>query len=230
MAVPWPEMRISIVIPALNEEGQILETLVPLQPLRRQGHEIILSDGGSRDRTLAISRGLVDRVVESVPGRAVQMNAGARQATGDFLLFLHADTRLPQGFEKLLEKAWVKGRQWGRFDVRLSGGHFLFRVVETLMNLRSRCSGIATGDQAIFVRHQTFKRVGGFPEIPLMEDIALSRLLKRQSRPCCIRERLVTSSRRWEKRGIVPTILLMWWLRLQFFFGMSPDKLARQYR
>jgi rSAM/selenodomain-associated transferase 2 len=221
--------RLSIVIPVLNEAGLIAEALVRLQPLRARGAELIVVDGGSTDGTADQAAPLVSRLVRAPKGRATQMNAGARAATGDILLFLHADTRLPEDADRVIAEAFAAGAVWGRFDVRLSGGHPLLRVVEALMNRRSRLTGIATGDQALFVRRDVFERAGGFPEIALMEDIALSRRLKRAARPACPRARVVASSRRWEENGIVRTILLMWWLRLRYFFGADPADLVRVY-
>ncbi len=222
--------HISVIIPVLDEAAEIVDCLHALADWRRRGHEVIVVDGGSRDATVERARGLADRVIASPPGRAIQMNRGAAVARGGILLFLHVDTRLPADADRLVAAA-LDGptHRWGRFDVRLSGRHPLLRVVETLMNLRSRLSGIATGDQAIFVRRTDFEAVGGFPEIALMEDIALSRRLKRLSRPCCLRERLVTSSRRWEANGIVHTICLMWWLRLAYFLGADPARLQGRY-
>lgn len=222
-------MKLSIIIPALNEAESIVTTLTPLQPLRTQGHEVILCDGGSSDDTVALVQSQVDLVVTSERGRAVQMNSGAAVASGDLLLFLHADTQLPENAATLIEAA-LNNRTWGRFDVRLSGNHWLLRVVEFLMNRRSRLTGICTGDQAIFIRQGLFRAVGGFPEIPLMEDIALSRALKPQSHPACITTPVITSSRRWEQHGILRTILLMWWLRMRYFFGSDPQPLAETYR
>jgi rSAM/selenodomain-associated transferase 2 len=221
--------RIAIILPVLNEEAHIAACLRALQPLRGDG-ELIVADGGSRDRTAALAEPLADRVIVAPRGRAAQMNAGARQAGGEILWFLHADSLPPPGAAELIRAALADpNRHWGRFDVRLSGRQPALRVVESLMNLRSRLTGIATGDQGIFVRRQTFERVGGYPAIALMEDIALSRLLKRQSRPACLRQRLRTSSRRWERDGIARTILLMWWLRLAWFLGADPDRLAGIY-
>ena len=177
-------------------------------------------DGGSEDGTHELASGLCDRVVAAPRGRATQMNAGAREASGDILVFLHADTRLPENF--IIRDNHV----WGRFDVRIEGRHPLLKVVAWSMNLRSRLTGIATGDQAIFVRRDAFP---GFPELPLMEDVAFSKLMKRRSRPACLRAKVVTSGRRWESRGVVRTIVLMWRLRLLFFLGMSPHELARRY-
>ena len=223
--------RISIVVPALNEAGGIRATLAPLQPLRARGHEVVVVDGGSTDGTPAIAAPLADRVVVSPRGRAVQQNAGAAAATGDVLLFLHADTTLPEGADaEVLERLGRSGRGWGRFDVRLSGRHPLLRVVERMIGLRSRLSGVATGDQAIFVRRDWFARVGGFPELPLMEDVAITKALRRLGPPLCLREAVVTSSRRWEERGIVRTIVLMWRLRWAYFRGADTAELARRYR
>jgi rSAM/selenodomain-associated transferase 2 len=214
--------RLSVVVPALNEAGGIRAALEALAPLRARGHEVILVDGGSSDGTVEMAAGLCDRVVKASRGRALQMNAGARAATGDVLLFLHADTRLPPRAEELILNSSI----WGRFDVQIEGRHPLLKVVAWAMNLRSRLTGIATGDQAIFVRRAAFP---GFPEIALMEDVALSKLLKRRCAPACLRARVVTSGRRWESRGVLRTIFLMWRLRFLYFLGASPERLARRY-
>ena len=225
------DMRISIVIPVLNEAALIAHTLSALQPWRAAGHELIVVDGGSDDATIALSEPVVDRIIRSSRGRSRQMNAGARLAGGEVLLFLHADTFLPEGADRLIIDGLNRqGKGWGRFDVRLSGRHFLLRITEWLMNWRSRLTGIATGDQGIFVQSRLFEAVGGFPEIELMEDIALSKTLKRQGKPLCLRHRILTSSRRWEKEGILRTILLMWSLRLAYFLGAHPRRLARFYQ
>jgi len=223
-------MKISIVIPVLNEAPIIEEILSALQPYRLAGAELIVVDGGSTDASVALSQPLADRVMRGPQGRARQMNVGAEAATGEILLFLHADTRLPATADQLIvTKMERHGRDWGRFDVRLSGRHLLLRLVEGSMNLRSRLSGIATGDQAIFVRREVFKAAGGFPEIDLMEDITLSRILKRHGPPLCLWQRVTTSSRRWEENGYLQTLFLMWYLRLAYFFGASPGNLARLY-
>jgi len=222
---------ISVVIPARNEAGHIAATLAPLQPLRQRGHELIVVDGGSTDSTVVQAQPLADAVLSSAPGRARQMNAGAQAARGTVLWFLHADTLAPPDADRLLLAALEdKHAAWGRFDVRLSGRQPLLRVVERQMNLRSCLSGIATGDQGIFVRRAAFDAVGGFPDQPLMEDIALSTRLKQIGKPVCLRPPLVTSSRRWESRGILRTILLMWRLRLLYALGADPARLARLYR
>ncbi|HEX2077857.1 MAG TPA: TIGR04283 family arsenosugar biosynthesis glycosyltransferase [Longimicrobium sp.] len=227
---PAPQ-RISVIIPALNEARGILETLRALQPLRARGHQVVVVDGGSTDGTAELARPLADLVLAAEPGRAAQQNAGAAAAEGDVLLFLHADTLLPPRADDLVIGGLAaSGRGWGRFDVRLDGRHPLLRVVERMMGWRSRATGIATGDQAIFVRRDWFRRAGGFPEIPLMEDVALSGILRHMGRPLCLRERVLTSSRRWEERGVVRTVLLMWRLRLAYALGADPARLADRYR
>lgn len=222
---------LSIIIPVLNEAAGIGETLAALQPLRARGCEVIVADGGSIDGSTEIARPLADRVVASDRGRARQQNAGAAVASGDVLLFLHADTRLPEGADRrVIDGLRESGRGWGRFDVRLTGRHPVLRVIERMIGVRSRLSGIATGDQAIFVRRDVFERAGGFPDIPLMEDVALSKTLRRLGPPLCLRETVLTSSRRWEERGIFHTVFLMWRLRLAYWLGADPADLARRYR
>ena len=223
-------MKVSIIIPVLNEAEHIAGTLMSLAPYRSQGHEVIVIDGGSSDDTVSISEQYADRVLYSVAGRAMQMNRGIDEASGDALLFLHADTRLPADAVTKLIHAVEDGYFWGRFNVRLSGKHFMFRIIERMMNLRSCITGVATGDQAIFVSHESIEIVGDYPRLPLMEDIVFSKRLLKLGRPACIRQQVVTSSRRWEDKGILRTMLLMWRLRLLFFLGVSADRLARQYR
>ena len=221
---------ISIIIPVLNEAVLITQALSALQPFRAAGHEVIVVDGGSMDNTIALSEPFSDHLVRSPRGRSRQMNAGARVAMGEILLFLHADTLLPAGADLLILGGMKsKRRNWGRFDVSLSGSHLLFRITEWLMNWRSRLTGIATGDQGIFVQRQLFEAVGGFPDIDLMEDIALTKILKRHDRPVCLRQRVLTSSRRWKENGIIRTTLLMWRLRLTYFLGSDPRRLAQIY-
>jgi len=226
MEITW----ISIIVPVLNEAQGISESLAALAPLRERGHEVIVVDGGSSDKTPDLARRAADRVVSAPRGRASQMNAGAALARGEVLLFLHADTRLPEdAAARILQGLAASGRAWGRFDVRIEGENRLLPVIAFLMNLRSRATGIATGDQAIFVRRDAFERAGRFPSLELMEDIALSRSLKRVSRPLCLADKAVTSGRRWEQRGVLRTVFLMGWLRLAFFFGVAPASLARFY-
>lgn len=221
---------LSIIIPTLDEAAGICATLEPLQSLRAQGHEVIVVDGGSRDGTPRVAAPLADCVLVAPRGRASQMNAGAHAAQGDVLLFLHADTLLPaDAARKVVDGLTASGRAWGRFDVRIAGRHRLLGLVARMMNLRSRLTGIATGDHAMFVRRAAFDAAGAFPPMPLMEDIALSRALKRVSRPLCLRARVVTSGRRWEARGAMRMIVLMWWLRLRYALGASTDRLARLY-
>lgn len=222
---------LSVVIPVLNEAASIVEVLHSLSALRSGGHEVIVVDGGSRDETVALAQPLADRVIEAPSGRARQMNAGAAAAKGEIVLFLHADSLLPENADCLIiQSLGTRTLAWGRFDVRLSGGRCMFRIIETMMNWRSRLTGIATGDQGIFITRRLFEESGGFPEIPLMEDVAISRRLKTYARPICLKHRLRTSSRRWEQRGIWRTILLMWRLRLAYALGADPAALAKAYR
>ena len=230
-ALPTGAPALSVVVPALDEARTLPALLDALRRGLRVPHEVIVADGGSADGTVALARPLADAVLPSPPGRARQQNAGAAAAAGEVLLFLHADTRLPADADKRVADGLGRsGRGWGRFDVRLSGRHPMLRVIERMMGLRSRLSGIATGDQAIFVRRDWFRAVGGFPEIPLMEDVALSKALKRRGRPLCLRETVTTSSRRWERRGVYRTMALMWRLRLAYWLGADPAALADRYR
>jgi rSAM/selenodomain-associated transferase 2 len=222
--------RLSIVVPTLNEAAGIVAFLEALQPLRASGVEIVLADGGSRDGTVAAATPMVDRVISARRGRASQMNAGAAVCAGDVLLFVHADCTLPEQADHwILNGLASSRRRWGRFDVRLSGAAIMLRVVERAMNLRSRLTGICTGDQGLFVERKLFEESGGFPEIELMEDVAISRNLRKSGPPLCLSVTLVTSSRRWEKNGIWRTIVLMWRLRLAYFLGTEPRRLADIY-
>jgi rSAM/selenodomain-associated transferase 2 len=224
---PW----LSIILPTLNEASVLASTLQSLQPARNNEVEIIVVDGGSTDGTLDIACARADIVLRGSPrGRAVQMNHGARHAKGTCLLFLHADTRLPVDAPRLLKQEMDKDGAWGRFDIRLSGNHRLFRVIEFLINQRSKMTGIATGDQCIFIRPELFWQVGAYSEIPIMEDIALSKSLRKTVPPVCLGPKATTSSRRWEQNGIVRTIFLMWSLRLFYFLGVKPETLSRWYR
>lgn len=224
-------MKLSIIVPMLNEARVLPALLEQLLPARRRGVEVILVDGGSGDGsdTLAACAGFT--VLRSGRGRARQMNAGAAAAGGDVLLFLHADTRLPDDTVHLIESALADGRHaWGRFDVEFDVRNWTMDATAFLMNHRSRLTGIATGDQALFMTRAAFDAVGGFPDQPLMEDVEITARLRRTSRPACIRRPVRTSARRWQARGAWRTIFLMWWLRLKYWFGASPESLARQYR
>jgi rSAM/selenodomain-associated transferase 2 len=220
---------VSVIMPVLNETGEIAAALTTLAEWRAAGCEVIVCDGGSRDDTLALARAGADRVVVTGAGRARQMNAGAAEATGEVLLFLHADCRLPAEGLRAIRQAITRGATWGRFDVTLSGRHPLFRLIESLMNWRSRLTGIATGDQALFVRRDVFVVIGGFAEIELMEDIELSKRLRRRAWPACQSVRVYSSSRRWEAGGILRTVWLMWRLRFAYWLGADPRRLAKWY-
>ncbi len=217
-------------MPVLNEAPRIAALLAALAPLRSQGAQLIVVDGGSHDGTAARCEGSADAVLTSPRGRALQMNAGAQAASGDALLFLHADTTLPPDAPALIQRA-LAGHAWGRFDVRIEGRSRWLPVVAVLMNLRSRLSGIATGDQALFMRRGAFDAVGGFPEQPLMEDIEISRRLRvRHGAPACLHAKVITSGRRWDERGAWRTIVLMWRLRWMYWRGVSAERLAAAYR
>src|SRR5580704_2554130 len=220
--------RLTIVLPVLNEAAIIVAALRALAPLRARGAEIIVADNYSRDGTARLAKPFADRVITVRRGRGAAMNAGAALGSGDALLFLHADTTLPDNADRLIDAALAR-RAWGRFDLRIAGSRPLFAVIARMINWRSRLTGVATGDQAIFVTREAFEAVGGFPDLPLMEDIALSRRLKRLCRPFCIATPAVTSGRRWERNGVVRTILLMWRLRLSYYLGVEPELLARLY-
>ena len=221
-------MKFSIIIPTLNEEKSIQSCLLALQPLRSDC-ELIIVDGDSTDNTRRLAAPLADKMILSAKGRAKQMNNGAKQAAGELLIFLHADTGLPENALSLIQEKISHNRQWGRFDIQLSGNHFLLKVIASMMNWRSRLTGIATGDQVIFVTRQAFEKAGQYPEINLMEDIALCKKLKKISPPICLKDKVISSGRRWEQNGIYRTILLMWALRLRYFFGADPKKLAFLY-
>lgn len=227
---PAVPVAVSIIIPALNEAQAVESRLAALAPLRVAGAEIIFVDGGSHDATADLAQPLCDRVIIAPRGRAAQMNAGAAVAYGEILLFLHLDTALPtSALDSVQAGLAASARCWGRFDVRILGAHPLLPVVAALMNLRSRATGIATGDQAIFVTREAFRRAGGFPLQPLMEDIALSKALKRLSPPLCLRAKVSTSGRRWDRHGFWRTVFLMWRLRFAYFLGADPAKLALAY-
>jgi rSAM/selenodomain-associated transferase 2 len=221
-------MNISVIVPVLNEENSIAATLEALLPLAP--YEIITVDGGSSDRTREIAAGFQVKIISSERGRARQMNRGARAARGEVLLFLHADTRLPAtAFNDIAAALGDPRFIGGRFDVALDGSHWMLPLVGRLISYRSRVSKVGTGDQALFVRREVFERMGGFPDIPLMEDIAFCRTLKRLGEVACLRSRVVTSARRWEVDGVWLTIFRMWTLKLLYLAGVSPARLKQFY-
>jgi len=219
-----------IIVPVLNESAVLSQQLNKLDVLRAMGAQVLLVDGGSNDRTVQLARDAGFDVLESVRGRARQMNAGARAATSDLLVFLHVDTDLPSGALQQIENHLNSKTGWGRFDVRIAGRSPWLRVISFCMNWRSRLTGISTGDQTFFMTRQIFDSVGGFPEQPLMEDIEMSKRLKRLGPPVCLADRVVTSGRRWEQNGVWKTILLMWRLRWAYWRGVPASELARLYR
>ena len=221
--------KYSIIIPTLNEEQGIRDFLNALQPLREYC-EIIIADAQSTDNTKLRSLPLIDQFISTPKGRAIQMNLGAAQASAEILIFLHADTYLPEQALASIQQGIASGAQWGRFDIRLIGQSAMLKVVAQMINWRSHLTGIATGDQVLFMTQQIFRQLGGFPEQALMEDIEMSKRLKKIQRPYCIKTKVNSSARRWEEFGIWQTIILMWSLRLRYFFGESPTVLARLYK
>lgn len=222
-------MRISVIVPVLDEAPLITGALAALRPLCGRGHELIVVDGGSHDDSTCRARAFADRLIRAPRGRALQMNAGAQAASGDVFLFLHVDVKLPEHASQQIESAILTGARWGRFNVRFAGAGPLLRIVASFMNVRSWLTGLATGDQAIFVCRDLFIAAGGYPAVALMEDIALSRRLRRIARPRCLDSCVEVSSRRWRRDGTLRTILLMWRLRAAYFFGANPDRLVRRY-
>jgi len=219
-------MKLSIVIPTLNEASHIESLLAQLSD---ENVELIVVDGGSDDQT--VQRASVHaKLVYSSTGRAVQMNTGAAAANGDWLWFLHADTQLSQPLNAYVDEITQSSSVWGRFTVRLNDARFIFRVIERLMNARSCFTSVATGDQGLFVDRRLFDELGGYPELPLMEDVALSKRLRKVMPVNCSALSLITSARRWQQRGVLKTIVLMWWLRLAYVVGVSPARLRQWYR
>ncbi len=227
--MPSSETKISIIIPVINEAPSIVTFLKSLQQYRNKGHEVILIDGGSHDKTLQLSHNYVDQTITSMPGRAAQMNLGAQHAKNTILLFLHSDTYLPKSADTIIIHALTTDYMWGRFNVKLSSTRFIFRIIATLINLRSNITKVATGDQAIFLYKNIFNRINGYPDIVLMEDIALSKKLRKKYSCACLTDKVITSSRRWEKNGIYRTIILMWYIRALYYFGVCPKQLSKLY-
>jgi len=226
-----PAQRLAIIVPVMDEAAGIASALAALQPLRARGARVIVVDGGSQDDTLALARPKADEVITAERGRALQMNAGAMRAPdADTLLFLHADTRLPEDADRLVADAIEGGARWGRFDARIDGRSPWLSVVAALMNLRSRLTGICTGDQALFVERRFFEDMRGYADVPLMEDIELCRRARAVASPAAIARPVITSGRRWEQRGLWRTIWLMWSLRWRYWWGADPAVLARHYR
>ena len=221
--------EVSIIVPVLNEAAGLEIFLQQFSTWRDKGDEVVVVDGGSEDASFEIATGYSERVISSARGRAIQLNTGAQVATGKILWFVHADTKIVPGIRDTLIAACSEEHGWGRFDVAIEDCSTIFRAIEIAMNVRSRVTGIATGDQGIFVRREWFIREGGFRQIALMEDVELSKALRKQSRPRCLEQVIKTSSRRWRSHGIVKTIFMMWFLRLAWFLGASPDRLAQIY-
>jgi len=224
-----PKRTLSIIVPVLNEAAGLTQLAIHLAPFSQAGAQVLLVDGGSDDSTPELAQHAGFQVIRSERGRAQQMNAGATHAQSNTLVFLHADTRLPKDALALISKGLMETHGWGRFDVHIAGRPAMLRVVAGMMNWRSRFTGIATGDQAMFMTREAFEAVGGFPVQPLMEDIEMSRRLRALSSPVCLRERVVTSGRRWETRGVWTTIVLMWRLRWAYWRGVAPAVLAQAY-
>ena len=220
----------SIIVPVLDEREAIAKNLPLLQPLRREGFEIIVVDGGSSDGSLEEARPHADLALSSSRGRASQMNAGANHARSNWFFFLHIDTTLPENFLSVISPLSCAQSCWGFFSLRLDGGHWLLRVIERMISWRSRLSGIGTGDQLLYCDRQSFESIGGFSEIPLMEDVEFSKkMLAMRGRPRFICSSVTTSSRRWESNGMLRTVWLMWRIRWSYWRGASPTELHRQY-
>jgi rSAM/selenodomain-associated transferase 2 len=221
---------ISIVVPVLDDAPALRRLLDDLDAIPGMSAQRIVVDGGSGDGSYALAQRRADVVLRAARGRARQLAAGIAVADRDWIWMLHADARIDASAWHALTRAIATDNtRWGRFDVRLDGSHPAFRMIEAMMNLRSRWTGICTGDQGIFVRRDLLELIEGIPDQPLMEDIELTKRLRRHARPVCLDAALGVSSRRWQQRGIVATVLLMWRLRLQYFFGASPETLVRAY-
>lgn len=222
--------QLSIIIPTYNESQSIENTLISLMHLIEAGHEVIIVDGGSEDDTVSICKKYTGNVLLASKGRANQMNCGAQKASKDILVFLHADTILPDNAAyQIINALSLSNSKWGHFKVKLNGENRLLRIIEFLMNTRSCFTGIVTGDQTMFIRRTLFEIIHGYKNIPLMEDVEISKSLKKYSMPICMKSSVISSSRRWETKGYLRTIFLMWKLRLLYFLGVSAKKLVKLY-
>ena len=219
----------SIIIPVLNEAQLIKVRLTRLQPLRRLGHEVILVDGGSADQSVDLAQSLVDRIVNSERGRSAQMNAGAAVARHSLLVFLHLDTQLPGQFESQLKAFQTSDCDWGFSLVQFDATGCGFKLIAWFMNHRSRLTRVCTGDQVLCVKHTTFKQIGGFAAIALMEDVEISKRLRKISTPFIFSAPVLACSRKWQREGVWRTVMLMWRLRFAYFLGADPQRLSEQY-
>lgn len=222
------KISLSIIIPVRNEASHLPSLLNALQKRKSENTEVIVVDGCSEDDTLNVICQRKNRILHSEPGRAQQMNTGARHAKGEYLWFLHADSKVDFDFESIIESG-LKNKKWGWFNVRLSNTKIIFRVIESMMNYRSKITSVATGDQGIFIHKNIFIEQGLFPSIALMEDVKFSKKIRSSESPFISDTPLETSARRWEENGPIRTIFKMWTLRLLFFIGASPNWLNKQY-
>ena len=219
---------ISVIIPVLNEAKILDQTLSQLEK-QLEAHELIIVDGGSEDETVTIAK-TYGRVILSARGRARQLNAGAAAATGDTLLFLHADVRLDLGAIKAVEIAMAFGYAGGAFKQRIEGAHLLYRLIERGANFRAKRLRVFYGDGGTFISRAGFYQIGGFPDIPIMEEIRFSRKLRRLGKTILVEPGIHISARRWEQNGIIRTTLLNWFITTLYFLKVSPARLVRLYR
>ncbi len=221
---------LSIIVPVLNQSRTMIDTMSALKPFRQRGAEIIVVDGGSDDDTAVLAHPFADRVVKGPRGRAAQMNEGAKVASGFIFLFLPTDTTLPADADTQVMIGRARDTSvWGRFDMRLTGRHPLLPIVARLLNRRSRSSGIASCEQAIFVQRETFFRIGGFTDIPVMEDVEISKRLRAISPPICVTSRVTVPAKRFDRDGLWTTLRTMWIMRLRYRMGMKPEEILKRY-